>query len=148
MSILSFFFSSGAYYILDGQEKEITRNIDIKKPLWGVIDIYGNVKGQPSEMPVDDVDITSSYVIVGVVFTSPPQTTDDGKSLFAKYPQKPDHLPIRYYTNLKSEDIKPVFFSNVHGAELELYCEYKVALRKRSLVLASLHRSRLCQRSF
>ena len=35
----------GAYFILDGQEQDICRNIDIKKPLWAVIDIYGNVKG-------------------------------------------------------------------------------------------------------
>jgi hypothetical protein len=67
----------------------------------------------------------------GVVFTNPPKTTDDGKALFAKYPQKPDKLPIRYYTDLNSETFQPVCFSNVHGAELELYCEYKVALRKR-----------------
>jgi hypothetical protein len=37
---------SGAYFILDGQEQDICRNIDIKKPLWAVIDIYGNVKGK------------------------------------------------------------------------------------------------------
>jgi len=111
LCIIFYYNPDGAYYILDGQEKEICKNIDIKKPLWGVIDIYGNVKG--------------------VIFTSPPQTTDDGKSLFAKYPEKPDHLPIRYYVNLTNEELKPVCFSNVHGAELELYCEYKVALRKR-----------------
>ena len=39
---------SGAYYILDGQEREISKSIDIKKPLWAVIDIYGNVKGTDS----------------------------------------------------------------------------------------------------
>jgi hypothetical protein len=37
---------SGAYFILDGQEQDICKNIDIKKPLWAVIDIYGNVKGK------------------------------------------------------------------------------------------------------
>ncbi len=41
--IISF---SGAYFILDGQEQDICKNIDIKKPLWAVIDIYGNVKGK------------------------------------------------------------------------------------------------------
>jgi hypothetical protein len=66
-----------------------------------------------------------------VTFTNPPKTTDDGKSLFAKYPQKPDKLPIRYFTQLKSDNFQPVTFSNIHGPELELYCEYKVALRKR-----------------
>jgi len=50
---------------------------------------------------------------------------------FAKYsPVTPDRLPIRYYTNL-SNTLQPITFSEVHGPELELYCEYKVALRKR-----------------
>ena len=66
-----------------------------------------------------------------MTFTTTPRTTDDGKSLFAKYPQKPDKLPIRYFTQLRSANFQPVTFSNVHGPELELYCEYKVALRKR-----------------
>jgi hypothetical protein len=65
------------------------------------------------------------------MFTDPPQTTDDGKALFAKYPQKSDKLPICYFTDLCSETFQPVCFSNVHGAEFELYCEYKVVLRKR-----------------
>jgi hypothetical protein len=68
---------------------------------------------------------------LAVTFTIPLKTTDDGKSLFAKYPQKPDKLPIRYFTQLKSDNFQPVTFSNIHGPELELYCEYKVALRKR-----------------
>lgn len=68
---------------------------------------------------------------LAVTFTIPPKTTDDGKSLFAKYPQKPDKLPIRFFTQLKPENFQPVTFSNVHGPELELYCEYQVALRKR-----------------
>lgn len=38
-------FFRGAYFILDGQEQDICKNIDIQKPLWAVIDIYGNVKG-------------------------------------------------------------------------------------------------------
>jgi hypothetical protein len=37
---------SGAFYILDGREQELCKSIDAKKPLWGVIDIYGNVKGR------------------------------------------------------------------------------------------------------
>jgi len=37
---------SGAFYILDGREQELCKNIDVKKPLWGVIDIYGNVKSK------------------------------------------------------------------------------------------------------
>jgi hypothetical protein len=68
---------------------------------------------------------------LAVTFTTPPKTTDDGKSLFAKYPQKPDKLPIRYFPQLRPENFHPVTFSNIHGPELELYCEYKVALRKR-----------------
>lgn len=68
---------------------------------------------------------------LAVTFTVPPKTTDDGKSLFAKYPQKPDHLPIRYFSQLNSAHVQPVTFSHIHGPELELYCDYKVALRKR-----------------
>jgi hypothetical protein len=37
---------SGAFFILDGREQDISKTIDIKKPLWAVIDIYGNVKGK------------------------------------------------------------------------------------------------------
>ena len=36
----------GAFYILDGKEQDLCKNIDTKRPLWGVIDIYGNVKGK------------------------------------------------------------------------------------------------------
>lgn len=111
LCIVFYYNPEGAYFILDGQEQDISRNIDIKKPLWAVMDIYGNVKA--------------------VTFTIPPKTTDDGKSLFSKYPQKPDKLPIRYYTQILPENFQPVTFSNIHGPELELYCEYKVALRKR-----------------
>jgi hypothetical protein len=38
--------SSGAYYILDGKEHDIFKDIDVKQPLWGVIDLYGNVTGR------------------------------------------------------------------------------------------------------
>lgn len=38
----------GAYFILDGREQDISKSIDFKKPLWAVIDIYGNVKGNTS----------------------------------------------------------------------------------------------------
>jgi hypothetical protein len=31
---------------LDGREQELCKNVDTKKELWGVIDIYGNVKGK------------------------------------------------------------------------------------------------------
>ncbi|CAF1291469.1 unnamed protein product [Adineta steineri] len=116
LCIIFYYNPEGAYFILDGREQDISKNIDIKKPLWAVIDIYGNVKA--------------------VTFTIPPKTTDDGKSLFAKYPQKPDKLPIRYFSQLTPENFHPVTFSNVHGPELELYCEYKVALRKRVQKLA------------
>ena len=74
---------------------------------------------------------TNVHLFSAVNFTIPLKTTDDGKSLFSKYPQKPDRLPIRYFTQLQPENFQPVTFSNVHGPELELYCEYKVALRKR-----------------
>ncbi|CAF3272931.1 unnamed protein product [Rotaria socialis] len=112
LCIIFYYNPDGAYFILDGKEQEICKSIDIKKPLWAVIDVYGNVKA--------------------VTFTTPLKTTDDGKSLFAKYPEKPDKLPILYFTQLRTENFQPVTFSNVHGPELELYCEYKVALRKRT----------------
>ena len=81
------------------------------------------------------MQITSiSSSALAVTFTTAPSTTDDGKSLFAKYPQKPDKLPIRYFTQLRSANFQPITFSNVHGPELELYCEYKVALRKRQFL--------------
>ncbi len=38
-------FFSGAYYILDGKEHEPCKSVNSKRPLWDVIDIYGNVKG-------------------------------------------------------------------------------------------------------
>ena len=38
--------SSGAYYTLDGQEHGIFEGIDVRQPLWGVIDLYGNVTGR------------------------------------------------------------------------------------------------------
>jgi hypothetical protein len=69
---------------------------------------------------------------LGVILTNPPLTIDTGKSLFDKYPEKPDRLPVRYFTDLKSDAFRPIGFSHIHGAELELYCEYRVALRKRS----------------
>ena len=68
---------------------------------------------------------------LAVTFVKPPKVTNDGKALFAKYPQKPDKLPILYFTQLKSDNLQPITFSHVHGPEIELYCEYKVALRKR-----------------
>ena len=36
---------SGAFYVLDGKEHELNKQIDSKKPVWAVIDIYGNVRG-------------------------------------------------------------------------------------------------------
>jgi hypothetical protein len=67
---------------------------------------------------------------LGVVFTTPPKTTTGAQEFFAKYPEKPDKLPIKYFTQLKSADLQPISFVNVHGPELELYCDHKVALRK------------------
>jgi hypothetical protein len=31
---------------LDGKEQELCKKVDVNQPLWGVIDIYGNVKGK------------------------------------------------------------------------------------------------------
>ncbi|CAF0829418.1 unnamed protein product [Didymodactylos carnosus] len=110
--IITFFYNmDGAFYILDGQEQEISKNIEINKPIWALIDIYGNVKG--------------------CTFTVAPKILDDGRSLFEKYNQKPDKLELKYYKDLNISSLKPLTFSSVHGPEIELYCEYKLALRKR-----------------
>jgi hypothetical protein len=34
---------------LDGKEQELCKTVDTKQPLWGVIDIYGNVKGKNTQ---------------------------------------------------------------------------------------------------
>lgn len=56
MNKLLIFLFSGAYFILDGQEQDICKNIDIKKPLWAVIDIYGNVKGIEFERKIKKIN--------------------------------------------------------------------------------------------
>lgn len=43
--IFAFFSFRGVFYILDGKEQEIARGINPRCPMWGVIDLYGNVKG-------------------------------------------------------------------------------------------------------
>lgn len=57
-------------------------------------------------------------------------TTDDSRAFFAKYPQKPDQVPIKYFTRLPAADLRPVHFFDVHGPELDLYCQNKVVFRK------------------
>ena len=47
-----------------------------------------------------------------------------------KYNQSPDKLPIRYFTNLRSEDLQFCVFHEAHGKELDLYCEDRIAFRK------------------
>jgi hypothetical protein len=70
------------------------------------------------------------YYSLGVVFTTAPTITDGSRAFFTKYDQKPDKLPIRYFTRLKPTDLQPVDFHDTHGAELELFCQNKVAFRK------------------
>ncbi|CAF1472142.1 unnamed protein product [Adineta steineri] len=109
--IITFYYNQdGAFYILDGKEQELSKNIDLKRPLWGIIDIYGNVKG--------------------VVFTTPMKAPDNSKSFFIKYDQKPDLLPICHYKHLKFGDLQSITFHHIHGLELELFCQNKVAFRK------------------
>jgi hypothetical protein len=67
---------------------------------------------------------------LGVVFTAAPQKTDGSRAFFTKYDQKPDKLPIRYFIQLKSEDLQSVDFYDTHGTELELFCQNKVAFRR------------------
>jgi hypothetical protein len=47
-----------------------------------------------------------------------------------KYDQKPDKLPIRYYNNLKPTDLQYIGFHDIHGPELELFCQNIVAFRR------------------
>ncbi|UJR16205.1 hypothetical protein I4U23_003115 [Adineta vaga] len=109
--IITFYYNQdGGFYILDGREQELCKNIDVSEPLWAVIDVYGNVKG--------------------VSFTSAPKITDGSKSFFTKYHQKPDQLPITYFSHLKSSNLQPIAFRHIHGVELELFCQNKVAFRK------------------
>jgi hypothetical protein len=71
------------------------------------------------------------YCFLGVVFTTPPQIIDGSRTLFTKYDQKPDKLPIRYFTNLNPKtDLQLIGFSDVHGPELELFCQNMIAFRK------------------
>jgi hypothetical protein len=77
------------------------------------------------------IDHSSCLSHQAIKLIDPSRSINNGRSLFAKYAEKPDHLPIRYFQLLNSTVHRQVRFSDVHGVEIELYCEYKVALRKR-----------------
>ena len=62
--------------------------------------------------------------------TQAPQTTDSTKEFFEKYKSKPDKLPIRYFNELNSTDLKYRTFFSKHGPELDLFCGDTVVLRK------------------
>ncbi len=76
--------------------------------------------------------------VLGVVFTTPPKITNGSSALFTKYDQKPDQLPIRYFTQLRSANLQSIAFHDIHGPELELFCQNKVAFRKSMLRNSSL----------
>ncbi|CAF1106698.1 unnamed protein product [Rotaria sordida] len=110
-TVITFYYNQdGAFYILDGKEYEISKNIDVQRQMWGIIDLYGNVKG--------------------AVLTTPPKTIADSKTFFIQYDQKPDKLPIKYFTHLKPTNLQSVIFHDIHGPELDLYCQNKVVFRK------------------
>ncbi|CAF3368499.1 unnamed protein product [Rotaria sp. Silwood1] len=45
-TVITFYYNQdGAFYILDGKEQEICKNVNVQGPMWGIIDLYGNVKG-------------------------------------------------------------------------------------------------------
>lgn len=116
---------------MDGREQELCKNVDTKKELWGVIDIYGNVKGKIFEKDTFYFEDRIFYCSLGVVLTTPPQVIDGSRPLFNKYDQKPDKLPILYFTHLNPKtDLQLIGFSDVHGPELELFCQNMIAFRK------------------
>jgi len=108
--ITLYFNQNGAFYILDGKEHELFTSIDWKKSLWAVIDIYGNVKSME--------------------FTTAPSKLSSVKEFFAKFPEKPDRLSIKHFTDLQPKDLQPVSFCSTHGPEVDIYCLGKVVLRK------------------
>ncbi|CAF2400843.1 unnamed protein product [Rotaria sp. Silwood2] len=100
-TVITFYYNQeGAFYILDGKEQEICKNIDVQSPMWGA------------------------------VLITPPKTIADSRTFFIKYDQKPDKLPIQYFTHLKPTNLQSVVFHDVHGPELDLYCQNKVVFRK------------------
>ncbi|CAF1034839.1 unnamed protein product [Rotaria sordida] len=110
-TVISFYYNQeGAFYIFNGREHEISRTIDSRMPLWGIIDVYANVKS--------------------VVLTTPPKRILDARTFFIKYESQPHNLSIRYFTHLQPTNLQPIVFHDVHGPELELYCENKVVFRK------------------
>ncbi|CAF3372424.1 unnamed protein product [Rotaria sp. Silwood1] len=110
-TVITFYYNQdGAFYILDGKEQEICKNVNVQGPMWGIIDLYGNVKG--------------------AVLITPPKTVVDSRTFFIKYDQKPDKLPIQYFTQLKPTNLQSIIFYNIHGPELDLYCQNKVVFRK------------------
>ncbi|CAF4036376.1 unnamed protein product, partial [Rotaria sordida] len=110
LSYVKRIFDKGAFYIFNGREHEISRTIDSRMPLWGIIDVYANVKS--------------------VVLTTPPKRILDARTFFIKYESQPHNLSIRYFTHLQPTNLQPIVFHDVHGPELELYCENKVVFRK------------------
>lgn len=109
--VITFYYNQdGAFYILNGIEHELHKNISRNQPLWGVIDIYGNVKA--------------------IVFTTAPQVVDASRDFFQKYDQTPDKLPIKYFKNLRTDQLQQIGFLDGHGPEIELFCHNQVAFRR------------------
>ena len=68
--------------------------------------------------------------------TTAPKKISDAKAFFAKFPEKPDQLPIRHFTQLSAQNLQTICFCHIHGTEVDLYCQSKVALRKSKLKLS------------
>jgi len=95
---------------LDGKEHDLCKHMNISQPLWGVIDIYGNVKT--------------------IEFTTAPNIADGSREFFQKYDKKPDKLPNKYFKNFQPNPLRQIGFLETHGPEIELFCHNNVAFRR------------------
>ncbi len=48
---------------MDGREHELCKSVNSRRPLWGVIDIYGNVKGTVSRSQSDHL-VKTLFIII------------------------------------------------------------------------------------
>lgn len=112
---------------MDGKENELAKNVDIRNPLWAVIDIYGNVKGMNSNLSFR----RKILCFVAIDLIPAPEVVAGSREIFNKYNQQPDKLPIRFYPKLKSNpNFQQIGFLETHGPELELFCMNTVVLRR------------------
>ena len=76
---------------------------------------------------IENFDFSSC---LGMEFTTAPSKLSSVKEFFAKFPEKPDRLSIKHFTDLQPKDLQPVSFCPTHGPEVDIYCLGKVVLRK------------------